>query len=185
MQNHAITVLPRITPQGSYFFEVVEKGRVIRGGSYSRDGELLFRAGYFAKRFTFSIQMGISYDDANGMASGNSVLQHENWVKNALTLTVATKNVSRTVSNNFSNNYGSKNSPWGVIRGMGSYFFEVVKKGGVIRGRVIRGRGVIRGNAVSYMEGNRMINILSQLDKNKNGLTIPFLLTRYSDMRAE
>ncbi len=31
-QSRWHTVLPRITPQGSYFFEVVKKGGVIRGG---------------------------------------------------------------------------------------------------------------------------------------------------------
>ncbi len=38
-------------------------------------------------------------------------------------------------------------SPWGANRGMGSYFFEVVKKGEVIRGG---GRAVIRGMGSYY-----------------------------------
>ncbi len=66
------TVLPRITSQGSYFFEVVKKG----GGSYSGDGELLFRVGNFAEKFMFSIEIGISHDDENGiLASGSNVFQ--------------------------------------------------------------------------------------------------------------
>ncbi len=70
------TVLPRITPQGSYFFEVVKKGGVIRGGSYSGDGELLFRVSNFAEKFMFSIEIGISHDDENGiLASGSNVCQ--------------------------------------------------------------------------------------------------------------
>ncbi len=54
---------------GSYFFEVVKKGGVIRGGegSYSGDGELLFRVGDFAEKFMFSVQIRISHDNENGI----------------------------------------------------------------------------------------------------------------------
>ncbi len=37
-------------------------------------------------------------------------------------------------------------SPWGVNLGTGSYFFDVDKKGGIIRG------GVIRGNTANKIE---------------------------------
>ncbi len=48
----------------SYFFEAIKKGEVIRGGGgLFEGGELLFRVGYFAKKLTFSIQVGISHDD--------------------------------------------------------------------------------------------------------------------------
>ncbi len=49
------------------FFEVVKKGGVIRGGSYSGDGELFFRVCNFAEKFMFSIQIGISHDDESGI----------------------------------------------------------------------------------------------------------------------
>ncbi len=65
--EHIYRITPN-NPQGSYFFEVGKKGGgVIRGGSYSGDGELLFRVGNFAEKFMFSIEIGISHDDENGI----------------------------------------------------------------------------------------------------------------------
>ncbi len=52
-------------------------------------------------------------------------------------------------------------TPWGVNREMGSYFFEVVKKG-----ELFDGWGVIRGTVIRYMSeqvSNR--NILQHLTK--------------------
>ncbi len=45
------------------FFRGGQKGASYSRGDYSRDGELLFRVGCFAKKFTFSIQVDISHDD--------------------------------------------------------------------------------------------------------------------------
>ncbi len=60
---------------------MVDKG-VIRGGSYSRE-ELLFRVGYFSKKFRFSVHVGISHDGATELATDN-MLQLVSRLKNAL-----------------------------------------------------------------------------------------------------
>ncbi len=51
-------------------------GDVWGGGGYSGVGELLFRVGNFAEKYVFSIEIGISHDDENGiLASGSNVFQ--------------------------------------------------------------------------------------------------------------
>ncbi len=61
----------RITPNnstGELFFEVLKKGELFEGGGeLFEGGELLFRVCNFAKKFTFSVQVGISHDDENGI----------------------------------------------------------------------------------------------------------------------
>ncbi len=55
------TVLPRITPQGSYFFEVVKKAGVIRGmGSYYFKSVILPKClGFLFIKLTFHMTIGI------------------------------------------------------------------------------------------------------------------------------
>ncbi len=72
-------------PEGSYFFEMmVEKGGVIRRvgvirgmGSYYFESVILPESLHFLFEWAFHMTMQTE------LASGNSVLQHENWLKNA------------------------------------------------------------------------------------------------------
>ncbi len=71
------TVLPRITPQGSYFFEVVKKGGYSRGGVIRGMGSYYFELLFYVFLFKLPIQMMMKTE----LASGNNVLQLLNRLK--------------------------------------------------------------------------------------------------------
>ncbi len=69
------TVLPRITPQGSYLFEVVKKGELFEGGVIRGMGSYYFDAVILPKSLRFLLKLASHMTIKTELASGNNVLQ--------------------------------------------------------------------------------------------------------------